>query len=766
MATKLDDLYGINGGTPPQTDVNGTGARDLSVRATPEAFGAGVGEAVNKLGSVAGEVVNRAYGMQMETAGVNGETALIQKLASRRADYLSQPPAVQAAGLAAYQAGVQQDYQDVRANTPAGAHHMFDMLGMRQVSSYTSEGITAGVSAIKTSQQDAWANGYRAQLGQAATTGDPSEAIAVGKIAAQNKIADHPGVAQDPDTGMYSFKSDSSGDDARTLYQKYVDDSRGEAVSTVVKAQAQTDPLKASDTYSIYKDSLTPQHQAAISSYLAPRVTDAYVQSGVNQTMVNAQARYQQELANPKSQDPLEDFKNSIFAQESTSGTNPNMNSNIRGPKDAVGPMQITPDTWSTWKNLGIVKDGENITNPQQNKEVGFRAIDYYSGLPQCKKPDGSVDLARVAVAYQSGLGNVAPQGSATPYINNVQDNLGKHTADYANDVTNRISQIPVKQPNLPGMPDQTYATHMTQADSWVQNRPQMLQDARDWAEQKAPGDHTFANRIVEQTNLQINQAYEAQKEVRDTAKTKILDLINNGDGQGGKPPATYQQLYGMKGAADILQNMSGWGRENADFKDQIPKFIAEANEGNNLTNSANYGENLQRALLPNGDGNRLKDESEIHGLMSRKDDTYINVKDGQDLRGAVALDNNWKNSLRPLIDNIINANGNVDGKGQERAGIFFNRAMDMKNKAGDKAEELLNPDNALGVAQISKGYQLPRIAQISNMAKPNTQVASAAPIQAVNKLPTISSPTDPAFTALKSGESFLTPDGRTLVKH
>lgn len=93
-----------------------------------------------------------------------------------------------------------------------------------------------------------------------------------------------------------------------------------------------------------------------------------------------------------------------------------------------VGPGQIGPKFWQTFSH-----PGEEITNPADNIAVANRGISYYQ--QQYKDP------ARTAVAYYSGPQNVAPPGSATPYIRNIPGpGPGQpDTATYASQVTARV---------------------------------------------------------------------------------------------------------------------------------------------------------------------------------------------------------------------------------------------------------------------------------------------------------------------------------------
>lgn len=110
-----------------------------------------------------------------------------------------------------------------------------------------------------------------------------------------------------------------------------------------------------------------------------------------------------------------------IIGQES--GGNPNVGSSIDG---AIGTGQIMPSTFNQY-----VLPGEDINVPADNERVAARIITDYA------KRYGN-DPARIAVAYFSGPGNVAPPGSPTPYIADKKDGNGKSTSSYVADVLNR----------------------------------------------------------------------------------------------------------------------------------------------------------------------------------------------------------------------------------------------------------------------------------------------------------------------------------------
>lgn len=115
---------------------------------------------------------------------------------------------------------------------------------------------------------------------------------------------------------------------------------------------------------------------------------------------------------------------NAIIIQESSG--NANIRPSVNG---AIGIGQIMPATFRQY-----ARPGEFITNPEDNLAVSRRIIDdYYTRYHG--------DAARVAVAYFSGPGNVAPIGSPTPYVRNTADGYGKTVSSYVNDITRRVGK-------------------------------------------------------------------------------------------------------------------------------------------------------------------------------------------------------------------------------------------------------------------------------------------------------------------------------------
>jgi len=110
-----------------------------------------------------------------------------------------------------------------------------------------------------------------------------------------------------------------------------------------------------------------------------------------------------------KSPDVLNAIQSGVFGQESGSGAN--AKPSVQG---AVGNMQVTPDTWKTFQNIGVIPKDADINDPKQNLEGGKSILSYYY-----KKYNGDID--KTVASYFGGEGAVNPDGSI---------NLKRHDAN------------------------------------------------------------------------------------------------------------------------------------------------------------------------------------------------------------------------------------------------------------------------------------------------------------------------------------------------
>jgi hypothetical protein len=98
----------------------------------------------------------------------------------------------------------------------------------------------------------------------------------------------------------------------------------------------------------------------------------------------------------------------------------------------AVGPSQITPDTWTTYTNKGIIPKEFKIDDPDQNMEAGKLIIaDLY------KKHKGNVE--KIAAEYYGGPGAIDKDGTIKKDVAPKAGIPGPNVGEYVDQVKNRI---------------------------------------------------------------------------------------------------------------------------------------------------------------------------------------------------------------------------------------------------------------------------------------------------------------------------------------
>ena len=119
-----------------------------------------------------------------------------------------------------------------------------------------------------------------------------------------------------------------------------------------------------------------------------------------------------------KSPEILKAIQTGTLGRESSFGKADTSKPGIQG---AVGPGQITPDTFQTAKNLKIIPQDYDINKPEQNIVASNKLIEHYYN-----KYDGDVD--KTLAAYHGGEGAINKDGS----INlDRKDKLGTSIRDY-----------------------------------------------------------------------------------------------------------------------------------------------------------------------------------------------------------------------------------------------------------------------------------------------------------------------------------------------
>lgn len=755
--TNLQDMYGAQGGTPQMQAVNGTGARPIESAATPEAFGAGVGKAITGVGDIAQETVNKYQGLQNETLATNADASLSEKIGAIKGQYksLSGQEAVNARQPAID--ALNQAYQQTRASLPPMAAQGFDSMAKRSLGYSLGEVNEYWASNVKLASQNAHARtlsdaALAPKVDSASAYNDGVFDYHLGSIqyaAGAMLDPDHPGFDKDPDTGeIKGYKNNIDGQKLQATYKNTVDGYTGQAWKNRFDTLSANDPIMANNKFQQEKDRIPPLAAVDIQAKLDPQVSYAQANQTSQYHIVRAQQDYAQTLLNPPSNGPnpfnLGNVKTKSGAQNNTQ--------EFLNPKSPLDGAIVTADTLrGGYNGMTLSAIGPKWTGEPDKSAAWIRNAASASGLD----PNSPLDLNNPTTLASLLKGVSAAEKSP------------KDREAFTDDLLSRGAQASIsgQKPNLSEQPSKTYWTNpdgskVTQADFYSMNRENILDNVAAESEKQYPGDLKTAQMARELTIQRMDAAVKDQKDNYAQDNKQVIKGIFS-----DKPPTTLADLYSQPNMRELLNRVAA--QDPKFFTEAIPKLIDQAQRQNTLTNSANAYDAIHRVLEPNDPSypNRIASEDHLNKLLSATGGDNINIKDRNDAKKMLEADDGLKNEFRQIMQNISTANGNVDGRGKDRAVMWYNQAVNMKDandiKTTGKQSDI---DLMKNIKTLADGYMPSRARQIGQLASSTVRQPVVA-AQAPNKLPIISSPNDPAFASLKTGDSFMTSDGRTLVK-
>lgn len=279
--------------------------------------------------------------------------------------------------------------------------------------------------------------------------------------------------------------------------------------------------------FSAHKDDMTFEQSTALAGALKSGAKDFVVQGNAQGILAGQPITD----TRPQVAGASNDIAHAILGQES--GGNPNVHASSAG---AIGIGQITPATFAQF-----AKPGEVITNPADNAAVSARIVDFYT---QAYKGDP----ARVAVAYFSGPGNVAPPGSPTPWKRDVKDTDGTSTSAYVNGVEGRLgvatSNRVIAPPPPPISPNEDPNTAKAAYDTYIQT----------WAPKVFADDPALAAKVMEADRSAMNVRIQALAAGQAAASARLTNAITGGTTTGNAVSDMGSLATAYPGAADDIR--------------------------------------------------------------------------------------------------------------------------------------------------------------------------------------------------------------------
>lgn len=681
----------------PTQEAQGGGGTELGVRATPDAFGAQVGKATEDAGNKGFDVAMKQQGMINETLMTNADSQLAMKVGQIKGDYMSKTGFAAAAAFPQYQQQLEQARKEARANLPAGAAHGFDLLSEKTIASHIADGSSYMAGQLKQAQRDSGTDLQRVML---SGTLDPQIASDPARVDYHIGSAIHglqmtmdenaPGMKTDPETGAVSFdEATPAGKAAKANYDAQVDNIITQAQVNRFTTLANGDLNGAHDLYQKEKTGLPPAAQVHMDAWFAPKLFNQKVDDGTTEVMAHAEQEHAKALYNPNaaSSDSAID---TVLKNEG--GLSPDGHA-IYGIDKKSFPAQFAKAQEIT--NTGGAAAGEKYARDFYKTEFyDKKGIDSLPPETRNIVMDGVVNHYK---GFSDKLITAAKDGATPQQLIDMrrqeyQRLVDTDPATYENSFQGWNNGLDGLEKTIGNAPDQKkpYGTNengspLTRADYYRTHSQDVLERADALAERDMPGDlaykHAMRETVTNYMNKEIQNQAGQYKQDNENVSRAIMGQMTDGN-----PPLTRADLEAIPGMKSLLDKVQ---YQDPKFAEGIDTQIRKVAMRNSVTNSANGYDTIMRSLQAHGTPNAIDSEAHLSALLGRKDDvTGINVKDYQDAKKVIGASSDWKKFLSTNMTQITNANGNIDGQGQQRAVEWYNRINDAKkaNEAkGDK---------------------------------------------------------------------------------
>jgi len=724
----------------------------FSQHATPNDFGAQLSGQLQDTGKDFFDIVQKQQGMINETAMTNADANFATKVGDIKGKYTSLTGMAAYNAFPQYQNDIKQAFQESRADLPPMAQHGFDMTATRTMANHVADGSSYASSQLKEANRDSYSSQANSQLQSLL---DPDTAMDKNrsqyhldslKYAAQAQVdPDHPGLQTDPTTGSVSFSNTPEGTQGKADLQRNMDAYLTQGYVNRYNTLAKLNVGGAYDEYQQERSSMPRGAQVTLDATFAPKIMDMHTQNASGMALNDADQAHWKALTNP-----------------SSVGSNSYNLGNVKTPSGAANNTQqfVQPATPVD----GVVLTANNL----RGKLYEGKTLEQIGHTWTSTDPDAWVKNVSTA----SG---VSPD--TVPNLNDPQQ-LGailkgiataekspKDRALFTDDIINRgvQSSLSGKQANTSAAPTKTYGTNdngapLSKADYYTLHKQDILANGDAYAEQQMPGDLAL-KRAVRQTLENSMNSTIANQHLQYTQDSRNVMRGITGELTKGQIPATEAELRAVPGMAPLLDKIA---YQDPKFSETIPTLVAKASSRNTTTNSPNGYSTILRTLEPNDptqNPNRIDSVDHLDKLLGRSDSTGINMKDYNDAKPVIEASQPWKDFLSKNMQDMAQANGNIDGKGQDRALLWYNQVMAEYKANGAKGDKKMSDPEF--IKHINDEMQPPSISTMQQI----TNWASSLTKGKQEQVPTFSDPNDPAFAKLPPGSQFQTPDGQIRTK-
>lgn len=756
------DDYGSYGSVPNPVSVNGSGAGPMNVHASAEDFGGQVGRSTENLGGTGQQIGEQFGGMILETATNQAELGYIKASGDLKAKY-NQYEGLQAEAMRPqYEAQLQQIHSQYRENLPLGAQKSFDANTIRSMGYQTSEYSSYAANQVKSANlksHDAlmdMAISHTGDLNTVLNDQQFGEQVLAPIIHGGNAIADIHGDTVlangvNADTGNYSYPDTPEGKAAEARHLALTNSKLASAYLSGAKTVADNQGASAAaDWAKKHWDMMPDAAKVQMNQYLAPKMKNEVISGNIVNMNAEIDKGYTDQLVSHVPSGPLDAAtadKNSLDVIRKNEGEGYSKDSKgevINGINSLAFPTEFAEA-----KKI-LDTQGQAAANKYSDDFYQKNIIDKYDvkSLP----PETQAIVADGLVNHGGGdfgksLVQAAKDGASPGALIDMRraeyqrlNDTGK--PEYTSSFKGWNARLDNLQSDASGQ-----AVYQNKADFLRAHEEKFVDDKVNAYLQQYPDDY-YGSQIQER---RARTSIRKQITDEDGALKSDRDLISNavsGAYTKGKPPATYEELRALPGMAPVLdKTMSQQGQ----FFGTIDTMIAKASHRDEVTNSANGYDTIQRTLKPEDDKDGIHSTDHLARLLGDNKGTGISWKDFQDAKPAIGLDSTLKDTLSKHMNDIANANGNVDGKGQERAIQWYGQAMSAWKKNQGLGDKGISPSDFAASLGEKNGPPMPsppsRMQQLSNWAASLTKAKQ-------QPMPTLTDKSQ--FDALQSGDLYI----------
>lgn len=704
----------------------------LSEQASPTDFGAQVGQATQKLGSSLDTIGNQTSDIVLQQQGLLNEAAATDantERAKQAGDIYGWYKSLEGPDkVNAYPEAVQKVAnlrQSIAKTLNPAAARAFNLMAGRQESYELQDLGTQKAEAIKQTALNSATASLSASVDQLSRPevafDDSRSGYELGNLKFQvnnwMQIQGYSSVMkQDPKTGAVTFDDTEQGKQAAAIYQNKSNEVLGKAYETRAITMAD-DPIHGNVVSAVKmlednKDAIPAAAYAKISQELAPRYRNAQVDGIFQNDVVNSiHDSYQSHIATTP---PPAPWKGIPYAPTTNNSqlTDAFIDQESGGRGNNLG--QIQPSTWAAY-----AKPGENINNPNDNRAVTSRVIDAYSKLPNVNG-----DTSRLAVAYFSGPSNVAPLGSATPWVQDKSDKTGKTTSSYVSDITNKVHGNTA-----------TSNSPQSLADYVGTHSQEIIQKATDAAEARYPGDSAIQQQVVQKTEQYLNTISSQQAKQDRADQDAVRDYIS-GAGSDKQPITVEDQL---KQAPDDIQKAWKNLQVNNSYAANGVRNLITANASGKATTfgtdfANHYFDVLSGTIKHTADiDNFVQPGLGAHSPLTNTGATLLNKEIQLNSTPQGAAFAHAEQSFLTTMRSQITATGTVPGaqdpKGDTKFNQFLQEAVPMiqsERAKGTPATDLFDPKSSNYVGKLLPHYQRPLAEMIKDRTEAIEQMTPA----------------------------------------